>query len=151
MKNFYGFCCLIWTNCRKFPLPLLKPISQLFSLQLCVIGLAPHHVALKKNGGIVSVDFNVGKLDLSGIKVAGKRKKNAQHFESNTALYKVLTAEGSYIVRCCVKGPLLEVNDRLIKQPELLNTMIARGRGVCCNYDAKTCRLAQSQGLSAGL
>ncbi|XP_047959834.1 protein Abitram-like isoform X4 [Salvia hispanica] len=50
--------------------------------------------------------------------------KNAQHFESNTALYKVLTAEGSYIVRCCVKGPLLEVNDRLIKQPELLNTMI---------------------------
>ena len=32
-------------------------------------------MALKKNGGIVSVDFNVGKLDLSGIKVAGKRKK----------------------------------------------------------------------------
>ena len=29
-----------------------------------------------------------------------------------------------YSSRCCVKGPLLEVNDRLIKQPELLNTMI---------------------------
>ena len=43
--------------------------------RLCVIGLAPHHVALKENGGIVSVDFNVGKSDRSGIKVTGKRKK----------------------------------------------------------------------------
>ncbi|KAL1542877.1 protein Abitram [Salvia divinorum] len=93
---------------------------------LCVIGLAPHHVALKEKGGIVSVDFNVGKSDRSGIKVTGKRKKNAQHFESNTALCKVCTAECSYIVRCCVKGSLLEVNERLIKQPELLNTMPER-------------------------
>ncbi|KAG6388477.1 hypothetical protein SASPL_149905 [Salvia splendens] len=74
--------------------------------------------------GIVSVDFNVGKSDRSGIKVTGKRKKNAQRFESNTALCKVFTAEGSYIVRCWLKGSLLEVNDRLIKQPELLNTMV---------------------------
>ncbi|XP_042036044.1 protein Abitram-like [Salvia splendens] len=93
---------------------------------LCVIGLAPHHVALKEKGGIVSVDFNVGKSDRSGIKVTGKRKKNAQHFETNTALCKVFTAESSYIARCCVKGSLLEVNEKLIKQPELLNTMPER-------------------------
>lgn len=43
--------------------------------RLCVIGLAPHHVAFKDKGGIVSVDFNVGKSDRSGIKVTGKRKK----------------------------------------------------------------------------
>ncbi|XP_042031605.1 protein Abitram-like [Salvia splendens] len=60
------------------------------------------------------------------MKVTGKRKKNAQHFESNTALCKVLIAEVSYIVRCCVKGSLLEVNDRLIKQPELINMMPER-------------------------
>ncbi|KAK6131339.1 hypothetical protein DH2020_034922 [Rehmannia glutinosa] len=89
---------------------------------LCVIGLAPTHVAFKDKGGITSVDFNVGKSDRSGIKVTGKRKKNAQHFESNTALCKVCTGDASYIVRCCVKGSLLEVNERLIKQPELLNT-----------------------------
>ncbi|KAG6390597.1 hypothetical protein SASPL_148335 [Salvia splendens] len=77
-----------------------------------------------ENGGIVSIDFNVGKSDGSGMKVTGKRKKNAQHFESNTALCKVLIAEVSYIVRCCVKGSLLEVNDRLIKQPELINMMV---------------------------
>ncbi|GER40848.1 glycine cleavage system H protein [Striga asiatica] len=89
---------------------------------LCVIGLAPSHVAFKDTGGITSVDFNVGKSDRSEIKVTGKRKKNAQHFESNTALCKVCTGDATYIVRCCVKGSLLEVNERLIKQPELLNT-----------------------------
>lgn len=93
---------------------------------LCVVGLAPHHLAFKDKGGVVSVDFNVGKSDRSGIKVTGKRKKNAQHFESNTALCKVFTGDASYIVRCCVKGSLLEVNERLIKQPELLNTTAER-------------------------
>ncbi|PIN07636.1 putative glycine cleavage system H protein [Handroanthus impetiginosus] len=93
---------------------------------LCVIGLVPTHVVFKDKGGIVSVDFNVGKADRSGIKVTGKRKKNAQHFESNTALCKVCTRDSSYIVRCCVKGSLLEVNERLIKQPELLNEMAER-------------------------
>nr|GMD98406.1 protein Simiate [Ipomoea batatas] len=87
---------------------------------LCVIGIASSHVAFKDEGGITAVDFNVGKSDRSGIKVTGKRKKNAQHFESNTALCKVCTKDNSYIVRCCVKGPLLEVNERLIERPELL-------------------------------
>ncbi|CAN6561085.1 unnamed protein product [Malus baccata var. baccata] len=93
---------------------------------LCVIGLAPTHVALKEEGGITAVDFNVGKSDRSGIKVTGKRKKNAQHLESNSALCKVCTNDATYIVRCCVKGSLLEVNDRLIKQPDLLNSAVDR-------------------------
>lgn len=51
---------------------------------------------------------------------------NAQFFEPNSALCKVCTKDNSYIVRCSVKGSLLEVNDRLIKQPELLNTVAHR-------------------------
>ncbi|KAE8057289.1 hypothetical protein FH972_013993 [Carpinus fangiana] len=93
---------------------------------LCVIGLAPAHIAFKDQGGITAVDFNVGKSDRSVIKVTGKRKKNAQHFEPNTALCKVCTNDASYIVRCCVKGSLLEVNDRLIEQPGLLNSLADR-------------------------
>lgn len=31
---------------------------------------------------------------------------------------------GGFIFRCCVKGSLLEVNDRLIKQPGLLNSSV---------------------------
>lgn len=93
---------------------------------LCVIGLAPTHVAFKDEGGITAIDFNVGKSDRSGIKVTGKRKKNAQHLESNSALCKVCSKDATYVVRCCVKGSLLEVNDRLIKQPELLNSAADR-------------------------
>ncbi|KAK4351847.1 hypothetical protein RND71_027365 [Anisodus tanguticus] len=93
---------------------------------LCIIGLASTHIAFKDEGGVTLVDFNVGKSDRSGHKVTGKRKKNAQHFESNTALCKARTNDTSYIVRCCVKGSLLEVNDRLIKQPELLNSSADR-------------------------
>ncbi|VVA95439.1 unnamed protein product [Arabis nemorensis] len=93
---------------------------------LCVIGLAPTHVAFKDEGGITDIDFNVGKSDRSVLKVSGKRKKNAMRSESNTALCKVSTANDSYIVRCCVKGSLLEVNERLIKQPQLLNSSAER-------------------------
>lgn len=107
---------------------LLKPGHDQYVYRhangLCVIGLAPTHVAFKDESGITAVDFNVGKSDRSGFKVTGKRKKNAQHFESNTALCKVCTNNESYIVRCCVKGSLLEVNNRLIKQPGLLNSSV---------------------------
>ncbi|KAG2313408.1 hypothetical protein Bca52824_024965 [Brassica carinata] len=93
---------------------------------LCVIGLAPTHIAFKDEGGITNIDFNVGKSDRSVLKVSGKRKKNAMRSESNTALCKVSTANDSYIVRCCVKGSLLEVNERLIMQPQLLNSSADR-------------------------
>ncbi|XP_010428645.1 PREDICTED: FAM206 family protein-like [Camelina sativa] len=93
---------------------------------LCVIGLAPTHIAFKDEGGITNVDFNVGKSDRSVLKVSGKRKKNALRSEPNTALCKVSTAKDTYIVRCCVKGSLLEVNERLIMQPELLNSSADR-------------------------
>ncbi|PWA58226.1 Single hybrid motif-containing protein [Artemisia annua] len=66
---------------------------------LCVIGMAAGHVAFKDEGGVTSVDFNVGKSNRSEIKVTGKRKRNAQHFESNTALCKVCTNNTFYIVR----------------------------------------------------
>ncbi|KAL0731870.1 hypothetical protein Bca4012_027964 [Brassica carinata] len=87
---------------------------------LCVIGLAPTHIAFKDEGGITNIDFNVGKSDRSVLKVSGKRKKNAMRSESNTALCKVSTANDSYI------GSLLEVNERLIMQPQLLNSSADR-------------------------
>ncbi|XP_072980420.1 uncharacterized protein [Typha angustifolia] len=115
---------------RYFAVDFLKPGHDQYIYRhangLCVIGLAPTHVALREEGGITGVDFNVGKSDRSEMKVTGKRKRNAQHFESNTALCKVCANSTSYIVRCCVKGSLLEVNDRLIKKPDLLNSSAER-------------------------
>ncbi|KAH9325929.1 hypothetical protein KI387_006107, partial [Taxus chinensis] len=88
---------------------------------LCVIGLASTHVALKNKSDVKAVDFNVGKSSRSDIKVTGKRKKNAHFLEANSALCKVIANDTFYIIRCCVRGALLEVNERLIKEPELLN------------------------------
>ncbi|CAO2041297.1 unnamed protein product [Urochloa humidicola] len=96
---------------------------------LCVVGLAPAHVVFKEEGGITTVDFNVGKSDRSEMKVTGKRKRNAQHLQENSALCKVCVNDKSFVVRCCVKGSLLEINDRLIKQPDLLNTAVSTS---CC-------------------
>ncbi|XP_049935591.1 uncharacterized protein LOC116260495 isoform X2 [Nymphaea colorata] len=93
---------------------------------LCVVGLAPTHVALAEEGGITAVDFNTGKTDKSEMKVIGKRKKNAQHLQANSALCKVFANDKLFIVRCCVKGSLLEVNDKLLREPTLLNTAAAR-------------------------
>ncbi|WVZ78133.1 hypothetical protein U9M48_025894 [Paspalum notatum var. saurae] len=92
---------------------------------LCVVGLAPAHIAFKE-GGITAVDFNVGKSDRSEMKVTGKRKRNAPYLQENSALCKVCVNDKSFIVRCCVKGSLLEINDRLIKQPDLLNNAADR-------------------------
>lgn len=47
----------------------------LLKCRLCVIGLAPTHVALMEKGGVTAVDFNVGKSDRSEYKVTGKRKR----------------------------------------------------------------------------
>ncbi|CAN6852780.1 unnamed protein product [Brassica oleracea var. botrytis] len=57
------------------------------------------------------------------------------------------TAIDSYIVRCCVKGSLLEVNQRLIKQPQLLNSSADR-EGYTAIIMPRTCRLDQKQGIT---
>ncbi|XP_019709719.1 uncharacterized protein [Elaeis guineensis] len=115
---------------RYFAADFMKPGHDQYVYRhangLCVIGLAPTHVALREKGGVTAVDYNVGKSDRSEMKVTGKRKRNAQHFESNSALCKVCANGTFYVVRCCVKGSLLEVNDRLIKQPDLLNSSADR-------------------------
>ncbi|BBG96201.1 Curculin-like mannose-binding lectin family protein [Prunus dulcis] len=101
-------------------------------MSLCVIGLAPTHVAFKDEGESLPLISMLGNLIAVGLRLleSARRKnvimQNAQHLESNSALCKVCSKDATYIVRCCVKGSLLEVNDRLIKQPELLNSAADR-------------------------
>ncbi|KAG7024138.1 Protein Simiate, partial [Cucurbita argyrosperma subsp. argyrosperma] len=116
---------LLIPDVRDLPFAPPSAVETNF-VSLCVIGLAPTHIAFKDSSGITAVDFNVGKSDRSSFKVTGKRKKNAQFFEPNSAICKVCTKDASYIVRCSVKGSLLEVNDRLMKQPELLKNVAHR-------------------------
>ncbi|KAK8962126.1 hypothetical protein KSP40_PGU017409 [Platanthera guangdongensis] len=110
---------------RYYAVDFLKPGHDQYiychANGLCVIGIAPTHRALSEEKGVSSIDFNVGKSDRSEIKVTGKRKRNAQHLHPDSALCNVCANGSFYIVRCCVKGSLLEVNNRLIKHPDLLN------------------------------
>nr|XP_009383386.2 PREDICTED: protein Simiate isoform X2 [Musa acuminata subsp. malaccensis] len=109
-------------------LPSIPPsaVESNFARYYAAVGLAPSHVALREEGGVTAVNFNVGKSDRSEMKVTGKRKRNAQHFDAKTSLCKVCANGKEFIVRCCVKGSLLEVNDRLLKQPDLLNSSADR-------------------------
>ncbi|BFI25292.1 hypothetical protein MPTK2_1g19740 [Marchantia polymorpha subsp. ruderalis] len=88
---------------------------------LCVIGLASTHAAFMIDTELTGVDYNVGKTSRAEIKAVGKRKKNAQVLESNSVLCKVLAGETFFLIRCCVRGTLLEVNNRLIKESHLIS------------------------------
>lgn len=71
--KFYGLMLLKCAATQLFCfLFFFFPLSE---HSLCVVGLASSHLAFKDEGGLTSVDFNVGKSDRSGIKVTGKRKK----------------------------------------------------------------------------
>ncbi|CAF1912318.1 BnaCnng41230D [Brassica napus] len=78
-----------------------------------------------------------------GRRVSGKRVKRFASSELKT----FSTAIDSYIVRCCVKGSLLEVNERLIKQPQLLNSSADR-EGYIAIIMPRTCTLDQKQGIT---
>ncbi|KAG5063295.1 hypothetical protein JHK85_004478 [Glycine max] len=66
------------TNQTLMP-DFMKPAHDQYAYRhangLCVIGLAPSHIAFKDEGGITAIDFNVGKSDRNRIKVTGKQKK----------------------------------------------------------------------------
>lgn len=92
---------------------------------LCVIGVAPTHVAVDTDALVTAVDFNVGKQSRADMKVSGKRKNDARVLEPTSALCKVVSNDTTYIIRCCLRGALLEVNERLMEEPTLLKTKAA--------------------------
>ncbi|KAH8509635.1 hypothetical protein H0E87_011411 [Populus deltoides] len=92
------------------------------SIKLCLLGLSGHFSCLVIKGGSSPSNLALSESYTGAIRgsptFTNNREhllQNAQHFESDTALCKVCTQSDSYIARCCVKGSLLEVNDRLTK------------------------------------
>jgi len=89
------------------------------SNRICLVGLAPSHIAFAK--GIKSVDFNIGNADRRQNIVSGKGKKGAMNLQPLSALAIVTCKDDTqYRVISCITGKLLEVNERLIDNPELL-------------------------------
>lgn len=97
-----------------------EPHQVLFhSNRICLIGLAPEHVAFQK--GIKAITFEVGKIDRSQNQVSGKKKSGGMILQMDSTLALITCEDGSvYKVRGCVQGKLVEVNQRVVKDIDLL-------------------------------
>lgn len=90
------------------------------SNRVCLICLAPSHIARSK--GITSISFDVGNVDRSLNQVKGKGKKGGMVLQEDSTLAVVTCEDGStYKIPSCVRGKLIEVNERVVKDPQLLN------------------------------
>lgn len=95
------------------------------SNRICLIGLAPSHVAFTKN--ITGVEFNIGNCDRSENKVKGKSKKGAMALQPTSALAMVQCDDGSeYKVFSCVTGKLVEVNESLLVKSKGAHDLLNR-------------------------
>jgi hypothetical protein len=67
---------------------------------------------------VARVEFTSNVLDS---RVSGKKKKGGSFLLPQTILCHVHCASGKvYVLRSCVRGTLLEFNERLLDQPSLL-------------------------------
>ncbi|XP_011883097.1 PREDICTED: protein Simiate [Vollenhovia emeryi] len=92
------------------------------SNRICMLSLAPSHVILQDDKGIEKVDFKVSdKLDRLLNKVSGKGKHGAQPLQTNSNVCTISCLDGQkYVIKCCMIGKLVEVNEALSEDPQLL-------------------------------
>lgn len=92
------------------------------SNRICIVTLAPSHPVISLQKTISNVNFQSGdKRNRLNNTVQGKRKHGAQCLEPMSILCVIECADGSkYSVRSCVFGKLIEVNEKLVGDPQLL-------------------------------
>lgn len=89
------------------------------SNRICLIGLAPGHVAFERK--IKSLSFEVGKIDRSQNQVSGKKKSGGMIIQPSSTLALITCEDGSvYKLRGCVQGKLVEVNQNVVQDVKLL-------------------------------
>ena len=90
------------------------------SNRITLLCLAPSHFFFKKND-TYKLNFTVGKIDRLTNSVKGKGKKGGQFLTPQSPLCKVEWSDGTeFKIPCGMKGTLVEINENLIKNPELL-------------------------------
>lgn len=98
------------------------------SNRICMLSLAPSHVILRGNGDVEKVDFRVSdKLDRSLNKVSGKGKHGAQPLQANSNICTVCADGRTCVIKCCMIGKLVEVNEALSERPQLLKESPHKG------------------------
>ena len=93
---------------------------------LCVT-LPRYHPVVCGPAEISKVEFNVtANTNRLNNKVSGKRKHGAQVVSQCAPLCRVIMDNGeSYTINAGVKGKLIEVNEALVKSPNLLRTKVS--------------------------
>lgn len=96
----------------------------LHSNGIVLVTLSENHQLIKcRSTVITSVDYQVtNKLNRQDNKVVGKGKRGAQVIMPESILCRIKSADGTeFRVRGCIKGKLVEMNERLVDSPEVLN------------------------------
>ncbi|XP_061111340.1 protein Abitram [Conger conger] len=92
------------------------------SNRICVITLAESHPILQKNKRIQSITYQIsaGCSRLQN-KVSGKSKRGGQFLTELAPLCRITSTDGEeYTIFSCIRGRLLEVNEDILKRPNLL-------------------------------
>ncbi|XP_029174841.1 protein Abitram [Nylanderia fulva] len=102
---------------------------RIHSNRICMLSLAPSHVILQNDKDITKVNFKVSdKLDRSQNKVSGKGKHGAQPLQTNSNICSISCSDGqTYMIKCCMIGKLVEVNELLMENPRLLKNPPHKG------------------------
>ncbi|CAH1789034.1 unnamed protein product [Owenia fusiformis] len=92
------------------------------SNRVCLVTMAASHDLITSGRIPKQIDFKIDdKTDRTANKVSGKGKKGAQWLTENSPLCRVTCTDGTeYILYSCLRGHLMEINERLYKNPTLL-------------------------------
>ncbi|XP_072037984.1 protein Abitram-like [Amphiura filiformis] len=93
------------------------------SNRVCVVTLAKGHPLLDVGKApVTKVDFQVGEnTNRMNNKVTGKGKKGGQWLSEYSVLCRVRCADSTeYTLYSCFKAKLVEVNEKLLERPQLL-------------------------------
>ncbi|OWZ11536.1 hypothetical protein PHMEG_00015424 [Phytophthora megakarya] len=103
-------------SCDRKGKPMEDQYVHMHSNRLCVVGVTESHPVMMEE--LVSVEFTQNVLDS---RVTGKKKKGGRFMLPNTVLCVLKCKSGrEFTLYSCIRGTLIEVNDRLRKEPELL-------------------------------
>ena len=96
------------------------------SNNVCVVCLGSGHPLMRKPGNLVilEVDCQVSRrIDRASNRAEGKSKRGAQRLSRSSILCYLCCENGErFPVFSCIDGNLIEVNDLIIKNPQLLIT-----------------------------
>lgn len=92
------------------------------SNRICLLTLPSSHPVIQQTKTLLRINYNVsGNVDRLKNKVSGKGKKGGQKLMPTSVVCQIECADGTkYKVRSCVKGKLIEMNQKLIDEPHEL-------------------------------